>query len=168
MDFEGRVKPLFFYMISKEEIEIFLNKQLEGTQHFLVEVDFHGDDHVIIYIDSYDKFTHNDCIQVTKELQQEFGSSLDDLTITVSSAGLDRPLRLSQQYYKNIGKRVRVVCFDGRVYEGVLVNLDAEKITLRPQIPFHKGKQIVYKDLPFIDIDFHSIKQTTRIINNNF
>lgn len=151
-------------MLDLQRIESFLKDFLKDSPHFLVEVDLKKADHLEVYIDSYQKFSHDDCIRVTRALQQEFGSLLDDYHLTVSSAGLDRPFRTEQQYHKNIGREVKVVMQDGRSLSGILEAVLDNGIRLRPQVSLMQGKKELKKELEPLDIPFSDIKNTTRII----
>jgi ribosome maturation factor RimP len=151
-------------MLDLVRIENFLRDFLKDSPHFLVEVDLKKGDHLEVYIDSYQKFSHDDCIRVTRALQQEFGALLDTYHLTVSSAGLDRPFRTEQQYHKNIGREVKVVMLDGRSLSGFLEAVLENGIRLKPRISAAQGKKEVIRELEPIDIPFSEIKSTTRII----
>ena len=58
---------------------------------------------------------------------------LQDFELEVSSAGLDAPFAVSEQYKKNLGKEVKVYTHDGRKHEGELCYFDEEKIIITYQ-----------------------------------
>lgn len=151
-------------MLDLLKIENFLRNFLKDSPHFLVEIDLKKGDHLEVYIDSYEKFSHSDCIRVTRALQEEFGTLLDTYHITVSSAGLDRPFRTEQQYHKNIGREVKVVTLDGRTLNGILEGVLENGIRLKPLVSTIQGKKEIISELEPLDISFSDIKSTTRII----
>ena len=51
----------------------------------------------------------------------------------MSSAGLDTPFTVSQQYEKNLGREVKVYTCDGRTNEGELIHVDGTKIKITYQ-----------------------------------
>lgn len=151
-------------MMDVSRIEEFLKALLKDTPHFLVEVTINKGDHLEVYIDSYKQFTHDDCVRVTRALQQEFGASLDAYHLTVSSAGLERPFRTEQQYHKNLGREVKVVTHDGKSYNGILEALSEKGITLRPLVTKKVGRKEVTETREPLDLPFTEIKLTTRLI----
>lgn len=151
-------------MLDLQKIESFLKDFLKDSPHFLVAVDLNKVDHLEVYLDSYQKISHDDCIRVTRALQQQFGTLLDDYHLTVSSAGLDRPFRTEQQYHKNIGREVKVVKQDGSSLSGILEAVLENGIRLRPQVSVVQGKKTLQKELDPLSIPFSDIKTTTRVI----
>lgn len=147
------------------EIEAFLNEWLKDGPHFLVELALRKGDHLEVYIDSYEKFTHQDCIRVTRALQEKFGSWLHDYHLTVSSAGLDRPFKTTRQYHKNIGKPVKILLLDGQVVEGTLEGLTADGIRVIPRAMVKKSSFSGHAEELAREIPFAQIKSATRIIN---
>lgn len=145
-------------------VEKFLNEFLEGGPHFLVEIRVEKGDHLEVYIDSYESFSHADCIKVTRALQDKFGPELNAFNITVSSAGLDRPFRSIRQYHKNLGRSVKIITCDGKAYTGLLESLTPEGVRLEVQ-DFNVQKKKPPKTEPqILFIPFSEIKQTTRLI----
>ncbi|MCS6981923.1 MAG: hypothetical protein NZM65_06970 [Flavobacteriales bacterium] len=146
------------------EIEAFLNEWLKDGPHFLVELALKKGDHIEVYIDSYEKFTHQDCIRVTRALQEKFGTWIHDYHLTVSSAGLDRPFKTTQQYHKNIGKAVKILLLDGQVVEGTLEGLTADGIRILSSSSRKKSSSSDYDEQLIREIPFAQIKSATRII----
>ena len=56
--------------------------------------------------------------------------SAGNYEITVSSPGLDEPLKVEQQYKKSIGKTVDVLTFDGEKINGRLIAFEPEQIRI--------------------------------------
>ncbi|MFM2376435.1 MAG: hypothetical protein RLZZ165_1532 [Bacteroidota bacterium] len=50
--------------------------------------------------------------------------------LEVSSPGIGRPLKIRRQYYRNVGRRLKVKTTDGRSLSGTLVAVDDEGIDL--------------------------------------
>jgi len=72
--------------------------------------------------------------------------------LEVSTPGLDQPLRLARQYYKNIGRRIKVVTHQQAV-EGKLVEVGEDKIKLEQEIGAGKHKETKIIELSFLEID---------------
>lgn len=118
-----------------------VDEVIADTDVFVVDVEVRGSGGsrvVDIYLDSDEDLS----VEKLAEVNREVGFLLDmeDLipgryNLNVSSPGLDRPLRLSRQYRKNIGKPLRVHYqkSDGSgatELEGELVGVGDEEIEL--------------------------------------
>jgi ribosome maturation factor RimP len=141
-----------------EEIKNIITRKLAGPDQFLVDVvvkGHKGPKKVLIIIDSDKGITIDDCANLSRELSKE----LDDLQLfddsymlEVSTPGLDQPLRLMRQYYKNIGRRVKVVV-QQQAIEGKLVEVGGEKIKLEQEIGTGKQKETKIVELSFSEIE---------------
>lgn len=153
-------------MITGELIEKAVDAKLEGTSHFLTEVDVTATGKIYVYIDSFEKFGIDDCVTVNRALRKEFGEALDEYDLTVSSAGMDRAFRHMKQYHKNLDREVAVVLEDGQKLEGLLTRVTDEGIELLevPKVP-KKGMVSKKKTEPKTHaINFSQIKETKRVI----
>lgn len=153
-------------MITGELIEKAVEAKLEGTSHFLTEVDITAAGKIYVYIDSFDKFSIEDCINVNRALRKEFGEELDEFDLTVSSAGMDRAFKHMQQYHKNLDREISVVLEDGQKHEGILKRVTDEGIELEevPK-PAKKGMAVKKNAEPKTHaINFSQIKEAKRVI----
>src|SRR5688572_12542448 len=128
-----------------EEIKKIITRKLADPDQFLVDVvvkGYKGPKKVLIIIDSDKGITIDDCANLSREISKEFDDSQlfdDSYMLEVSTPGLDQPLRLTRQYHKNIGRRVKVVIQE-QVLEGKLVEVGDEKIKLEQEIGTGKHK----------------------------
>lgn len=160
---------LFFDMITGELIEKAVEAKLEGTPHFLTEVDITAAGKIYVYIDSFEKFSIEDCISINRALRKEFGESLDEFDLTVSSAGMDRAFKHMQQYHKNLDREISVVTLEGQKLEGVLKRVTEDGIELleMPKPP-KKGMPVKKNAEPKShEINFSQIKEAKRVITFN-
>ena len=141
-----------------EEIKNLITRKLADPDQFLVDVvikGHKGPKKVLIIIDSDRGVTIDDCANLSRELSKEFDDSrffADSYMLEVSTPGLDQPLRLTRQYYKNIGRRVRVV-IQQQAIEGKLVEVGDEKIRLEQEIGTGKQKETKIVELSFSEIE---------------
>jgi ribosome maturation factor RimP len=96
----------------------------DDPQYFLVEVKIRPTNNVKVFLDGDKGISIEKCISYNRQLYKMLESSdlfpPDDFSLEVSSPGLDEPLKLMRQYYKNIGRKVEVLLKDGVKTEGVL------------------------------------------------
>ncbi|MFV0507059.1 MAG: ribosome assembly cofactor RimP [Bacteroidales bacterium] len=124
---------------------------------FLVEVLIKGGDNVSIYIDSFCGVSISDCQALSRHITGTFDREQEDYTLQVSSAGLDRPFRVEEQYTKNIGRKVQVLSNDNHTTEGNLRGLSEGTISLE-KIK-NPGKR-QNKETEIITIRLENIKST--------
>lgn len=107
-------------MIDKKAIEQFVEKELDGTQYFLVGVNVTGANEIKIDIDSFESVDIDFCVSITRSIEERFPREPEDYELEVGSAGLTSPFRVRKQYEKNLGNEVEVLARDGKKYTGIL------------------------------------------------
>ncbi len=141
-----------------EEIKNIITRKLADPSQFLVDVIVKGQKgpkKVLIIIDGDKGVTIDDCANLSREISKAFDDLQlfdDSYMLEVSTPGLDQPLRLARQYFKNIGRRIKVVTHQQAV-EGKLVEVGEEKIKLEQEIGAGKHKETKIIELSFLEID---------------
>jgi|TARA_B110000459_G_scaffold35252_1_gene37427 ribosome maturation factor RimP len=153
-------------MIGKEQILELIQDKLTENNCFLVELEIGEGNAISIEIDSYDGISVTDCIEISKVIDNSLDREIEDFEMNVSSAGLDKPLRVIEQYKKNIGRDVKVVPVEGIVVKGELIEVNEEGIVVehsyKERIEGRKKKETIVKQEK---IKFNNIKETTIIIS---
>lgn len=153
-------------MIGKEQILELIQDKLTENNCFLVELEIGEGNAIEIEIDSYDGISVTDCIEISKVIDNSLDREIEDFEMNVSSAGLDKPLRVIEQYKKNIGRDVKVVPVEGIVVKGELIEVNEEGIVVehsyKERIEGRKKKETIVKQEK---IKFNNIKETTIIIS---
>jgi ribosome maturation factor RimP len=119
-------------MITKDDIIKAAEVAIEGTgsdELFVVEVKALPGDEFEVYIDSDGRVTVDDCIAVSRAIEEQFDREVEDFALTVSSAGIGQPLRCLRQYQKLVGGSAEVVLTSGVKILGVLEAADEAGIT---------------------------------------
>ena len=137
-------------MINKEIIQTLTEEWLQGNEYFLVDVNFAGDDRIVIEIDHADGVWIEDCAELSRFLQERLGEELGDYELEVGSAGLGQPFKVAQQYINHIGDTLEVLQADGKKVQGVLKAVDAPSFTITVQ---EKQKQEGKKRPVLVDVD---------------
>lgn len=116
-------------MITKESIQQAAEAALEAGDLFLVEVRVLPDDIIEVSVDSDGRVSVEDCVRVTKFIENSFEEgALDDYSLTVSSYGIGQALKHPRQYKKLVGKKVDVVTKEGRKFTRVLEGVEEDAI----------------------------------------
>ncbi|MBX2961383.1 MAG: ribosome maturation factor RimP [Cyclobacteriaceae bacterium] len=110
---------------------------------------------LIVIIDGDKGVTIDDCADLSRALS----ATLDDQNILadpymleVSTPGLDHPLKLTRQYYKNVGRTVKVKTATN-VLQGKLLSVSSEEVTLEQVAGTGKKKEVKEIKVPFSDIE---------------
>ena len=126
---------------------------LAGTDKFLVDILIQPTNRIFIYFDSDTTITIHDCQEISRTIECNLNRDSEDYDLTVSSSGLDRPLKMLRQYRKNIGKELDVVTTDGKNIIGNLIKVDENFLEL--EHPVNKPKKDNKRDntlLPLSEI----------------
>lgn len=118
-------------MIDKLHVLNVIDQNLSGTDKFLVDLKISTDNRINVAIDGDNGITIDDCIELSRAIENSLDRDVEDFELNVASAGLDSPLKLKRQYRKNVGQDLTVTTFDGETVEGTLVDSDDDKITLK-------------------------------------
>lgn len=117
-------------MIEKREIETFIEKQLEGTDAFLVDVKVSKDNDISVEIDADTPVDLDFCIDLSKKFEETFSRDVEDYSLEIGSAGLTSPFKVARQWEKNVGNEVELLLKDGRKLTATLDAADAETFTI--------------------------------------
>ena len=95
-------------MIEKQEITDVVNKWLEDKEYFLVDVQISADSRIVVEIDHRDGVWIDDCVNLSRYLEETLGERLGDYELEVGSAGLGQPFKVLRQYEAHVGSSVEV------------------------------------------------------------
>jgi len=159
---EGTDSPLFCFIIFLMDlVDEIRNLALENlsADKFLVEVLVSGKKipkRIMVIIDGDHGITIDDCAELSRSLAKQLdeGALLgeENYLLEVSTPGLDHPLKLKRQYYKNIGRGLKIKRLD-IVTEGKLAAVSEDKIILTQETGTGKKKEIQNIEIPFSEID---------------
>jgi ribosome maturation factor RimP len=128
----------------------------DDPQYFLVEVKIRPTNNVKVFLDGDKGISIEKCISYNRQLYKMLESSdlfpPDDFSLEVSSPGLDEPLKLMRQYYKNTGRNVEVLLKDGVKTEGVLKEVTESGVKIEETRGKNKKKEVIEHNLPFDQI----------------
>ena len=118
-------------MIDKLHVLNVIETTLKGSDKFLVDLKISTDNRINVAIDGDNGIVIDDCIALSRAIENSLDRDEEDFELNVASAGLDSPLKMKRQYKKNIGQDLTVDTFDNEHYEGLLTDADDKEIVLR-------------------------------------
>lgn len=150
-------------MITKEQILTLVNEAIENTDVFIVEVLVSTSNKITILIDTPAGITIDKCVDVSRYVEHKLDRETEDFALDVSSPGLEMPLKVHEQYLKNIGREL-IIEYSGNKITGKLLEVLADTIIVeekRMEIPEgQKKKQLVVeqKTLVISEIKMAKVK----------
>ena len=102
-------------MITTEQVKELIEDKLVEKDCFVVELEIASGNQINLEVDGLNGFSIQDCVDFSRAVESNLDREVEDFELHVSSPGLDKPLRVIQQYQKNIGRDVKVVLKDGEV-----------------------------------------------------
>jgi ribosome maturation factor RimP len=94
---------------------------MEETPFFLVDVRITPDNEIDVEFESEnDEVCIDDCVDLSKYLEEKLDREKEDFALEVGSAGLGQPFKVLKQYIINIGEEVEVITKAGQKFSGIL------------------------------------------------
>jgi ribosome maturation factor RimP len=158
-------------MISKKKVEKLINERMEELDNglFIVSLTISPTNVIQVELDKHEGgVSVQDCISVSRNVEHNLDREQQDFELQVSSAGLDKGLRVFAQYKKNIGRNVKVKLTEGGSLEGEMIDATPEQITVqtsrKERIEGRKKKETIIEDHV---LTMDQIKETKIIISFN-
>ncbi len=139
-----------------------MTKPVESRGCFITDVTVSPDNDIVIAIESENGTVDmDDCVAVNDAFLAVFDQDSEDYSLTVTSAGLDQPFKITKQYIKAIGSAVTVRTRDGRKITGMMESADENGFTVsfevKEAVPGKKKKELVRHDETFAYGDVNSV-----------
>lgn len=117
--------------MTKEQIINAVEGAVEERGCFLVEVTLSKDNDIEIVIEKKEGVVDwEDCAAIDKVMHAAFNQDREDYSLTVSSAGLDRPFKVLKQFLKAIGSKVDVKFKGGKRLVATLEGATEDSVSL--------------------------------------
>ena len=137
-------------MIDKNIVKTLVEEWLTGQDYFLVDVEVDSSNRIVVEIDHADGVWIEDCVALSRFIEERLNRDEEDYELEVGSAGLGQPFKVPQQYVNHIGKEVEVLTADGKKWQGTLTAVDGTSFTVTVQ---EKQKQEGKKRPVMVDVE---------------
>ena len=153
-------------MIDKNIVRRLVDEWLEGKEYFLVDIQISPDSKVVVEIDHADGVWIEDCVELSKFIEENLSRDEEDYELEVGSAGLGQPFKVPQQYINFIGKEVEVLDQDGSKVKGILKSVDGNKfiVSVNEKVHVEGKKRPVKMDVDH-EYDMNEVKYTKYLIS---
>lgn len=153
-------------MITSAQVKDIVQDIIAQGDLYLVEVTVGSGNRINVIIDSLKGTTIDDCVMVSRSIEQHFDREVEDFELEVSSPGLTLPFKVIQQYQKNVGREVEIIQKNGQKLIGKLLSLDGSVMTVETQKKVRlEGKKRPEWVTEEHKIDIDEAKSTKLVIN---
>ncbi len=154
-------------MITSEALSNTIANYLTENGLFLVDIEISKDNDITIAVESRESDVKIDnCIDIDRIVSGVFDRDVEDYSLTVTSAGLDQPFKVLDQYLKFTGSEVEVVIKGGGKVKGILSKADEAgfEITTSKMVKVEGSKKKVQQDT-VTPYTYDGIKSCKPVIN---
>lgn len=136
-------------MIDKSIVKSLVEEWLDDKEYFLVDVEISKDNKIVVEIDHADGVWIEDCVELSRYIEDRLNRDEEDYELEVGSAGLGQPFKVPQQYINFVGKEVEVLDGDGKKMKGILKSVDGNDfvVTVKEKVKEEGMKRPVLKDV---------------------
>lgn len=154
------------FMIDKKIVKTLVDEWLTGKDYFLVGIEISQDDKIVVEIDHAEGVWIEDCVELSRYIEDHLSRDEEDYELEVGSAGLGQPFKVPQQYINFIGKEVEVMDSEGKKIKGILTNVDGNDftVTVREKVKVERKKRPELQDVVH-EYQMDKVKYTKYIID---
>ena len=155
-------------MIDKNVVKNLVEEWLQDKEYFLVSIEISSDDRIVVEIDHADGVWIEDCVALSKYIEDHLNRDEEDYELEVGSAGLGQPFKVPQQYINFIGKEVEVLDADGKKVKGILKAVEGNDFTVgvEEKVKVEGKKRPVKQEVDHV-YQMDKVKYTKYIISFN-
>jgi len=153
-------------MIDKDIVSRLVEEKLASSDNYLVDVEISSDNRIVIEIDNDKSVCIDDCVELSRYLEEHLNRDAEDYELEVGSVGITSPFKKLRQYVKNIGNEIEMQLKRGTKFTGVLKSADENGaiITVKKSVkPEGAKRKITVEEDQFYPFD--EIKYTKYLIS---
>ena len=155
-------------MIDKNVVKKLVDEWLQDQEYFLVDIEISPDNRIVVEIDHADGVWIEDCVALSRYIEERLNRDEEDYELEVGSAGLGQPFKVPQQYINFIGKEVEVLDADGKKVKGILKAVEGNDFTVgvEEKVKVEGKKRPVKQEVDHV-YQMDKVKYTKYIISFN-
>lgn len=153
-------------MIETKAVRKLVDEWLADKDYFLTDLTISADDRIVVEIDHRDGVWIEDCVALSRYIEDGLDREREDFELEVGSAGIGQPFKVLQQYEIHQGERVEVVTTDGRKFVGTLSGVTPEEfmLTVQEKVRPEGKKRPVLVDRD-VTLRYDDVKATRYVID---
>lgn len=136
-------------MIDANKVKALVEQWLDGKDYFLTDLTVTADNCITVEIDQADGVWIEDCVQLSRHIEDNLSRDEEDYELEVGSAGIGQPFKVLRQWQNHVGKQVEIITTDGRKLKGTLQEADAEHVvvSVRQKVQVEGKKRPTMQDV---------------------
>lgn len=153
-------------MIDKNAVKQLVDTWLEGKDYFLTDLTISTDDRIVVEIDHKDGVWIEDCVALSRFIEDGLNRDEEDFELEVGSAGIGQPFKVHKQYEIHQGDTVEVLTAEGKKLIGTLADVHPESftVTVTEKVKEEGKKRPVMKERDLV-LNFADVKWTKYYID---
>ena len=153
-------------MIETNVVRKLVDEWLEDKDYFLTDLTISPDDRIVVEIDHQDGVWIEDCVALSRFIEDGLDRDAEDFELEVGSAGIGQPFKVLRQYEIHEGETVEVLTKEGKKMEGILSNVTPEHFTVTVQEKVRiEGKNRPERVARDVTFSYDDVKSTKYVIN---
>ena len=120
-------------MISKNVVQQLIDQWLEDKDYFLADLAINGDK-ILVEIDHAEWVWIEDCVALSRHIEQGLDRDEEDFDLEVGSAGIGQPFKVLQQYEIHLGDEVEILTTGGKKLQGRLAAASEQEVSIVQQV----------------------------------
>lgn len=153
-------------MISKDYINTLVEEKIAEMPYFIVDITVSSSNVIRVEIDGDKGVNINDCVQISRHIENNLDREAEDFELTVSSAGMDQPFKILRQYQRYLNREVSIKKLSGEKMTGRLLKATEDEVIIeqsrKERIEGKKKKQTIVEE---IVLPMNEIKETKVVIS---
>lgn len=149
-------------MIDKNVVKGLVEDWLQEREYFLVDVSVSADDRIVVEIDHAEGVWIDDCVALSRYIEEHLSREEEDYELEVGSAGIGQPFKVLRQYQIHVGRKVEVLTAEGKKLRGELVQADEEAfvvvVSVKEKAEGQKRPKLVDRELRFTYDEVKSVR----------
>lgn len=149
-------------MIDKNVVKGLVEDWLQGREYFLVDVSVSADDRIVVEIDHAEGVWIDDCVALSRYIEEHLSREEEDYELEVGSAGIGQPFKVLRQYQIHVGRNVEVLTADGKKLRGVLTQADEDAfvvtVAVKEKAEGQKRPKLVDREMRFAYNEVKSVR----------
>lgn len=153
-------------MIDKNAVKQLVDTWLEGKDYFLTDLTISTDDRIVVEIDHKEGVWIEDCVALSRFIEDGLNRDEEDFELEVGSAGIGQPFKVHKQYEIHQGDTVEVLTAEGKKLIGTLADVQPESfiVTVTEKVKEEGKKRPVMKERDVV-LNFADVKWTKYYID---
>ena len=117
-------------MIQISNIKEIAYAKVKEMNCYLVDIKVSKNNDIKVTFDRKDGISLDDCISLTKYIEEKLDREIEDFSLSVSSPGIYSPFIVPNQFFKNYNNKVDILMNSGQTFQGILQEFDSKTETI--------------------------------------